>query len=889
MKIKKIQITFVAIIALSIFSSMFIGDVAGVDAQSSNVWSAPINLSNSGASSNPVLVVDTLGVMHAFWIDQFDGYRYSESVDGSQWTLPKTAKYPFDPKGAAPLFLAGPKGIVYIFYETVDHTLTFAEAASEKLGDPGAWESRFPLSKQVLAYDFAVDTQGFLHIVYIRNVDSALGPAGVYYMQSQNTGRSWSAEKLLYSSQYFRTTESNGAHVQVSTSSVEGEGKVIVAWDNIALKRIFMASSTDSGLNWSEPVQLKGAEDTGGYNTPYNVYISLAGERTLLTWEVGEPGSSQCILYGQWSADGGATWGEVDALLGNRSMCPQDVDFLVNKDGSIIALMSYLQNNPSLMAWNGSEWSEPQIQNEISYFVNPVTNETIIFGCQSYLISGDNLFIIGCDQGSGGDIWLTSRKLESVSQWSFSTSLWSSPTLLATGVQPTFPLIYTSDDENLNVFWAQSPALDTDSNGVINYAGWDGSQWSPATNIITAASETAGTLSATLNKKRGRLLLVWSSEKDGNLLFSWADVSRVNIPSEWDIPRDIPSPSQWTSSPDILVDALGRIVVVYAVPFNENRGIYLVESIDNGTTWSAPVRVFDAVSSGWDMVDNPKIAVTADGRLHVLFTKYLGSKKYPAGLYYSQSVDGGTTWSDPEVVSDSPVVWSELVSNDGQTIHRLWQVNGKSGVANLHDVSRDGGVSWGISNNITGASDVTMPVTAAVNDTGELHLIQLVTEDSPRYLKEYDLRIKDWRWDGTQWSAQPSQTLKIEGDRAEFSLAAGIASNGFISVSVTTAYYDLKGNFKDEVYNIGRLLNSPTVTETPFLPVIASPVGAIESIQPTIVPTSQSFVGPTLSPILTEKAPSAFARNLVGVFLALIVLGLVVFVFVRRTGSGNRK
>ena len=46
--------------------------------------------------------------------------------------------------------------------------------------------------------------------------------------------------------------------------------------------------------------------------------------------------------------------------------------------------------------------------------------------------------------------------------------------------------------------------------------------------------------------------------------------------------------------------ANGELLVVYAIPLNEPRGVYMVRSADLGATWSRPVRVFDGAAAGWE-------------------------------------------------------------------------------------------------------------------------------------------------------------------------------------------------------------------------------------------------------------------------------------------------
>ena len=887
MKVKYFHVTFAALIALSIISGLFVGDVPQVRAQSSRVWSDPINLSNSGATSNPVLVVDRLGKFHAIWTDQFEGYKYAQSADGKEWSQPEKVSYSFVSDGLLPVFVPGPRGFIHVFWQNIEKELVYAQSHSEILGKPSSWGYRSSMSTHVLAFDAAIDPQGVLHLAYIRNTNSELGPAGIYYTRSLDEGKSWSIEKLLYESQYFRTTKPEIAHIRVVVPNTGDDGKVIVTWDNTSLKRIFMSTSLDLGTNWSDVVQLKGPEDTGGYDMPFNGEISISGQKTLLMWEVGEPGANQCNLYGQWSEDGGNTWGEPDIILNNRSICPTSTKFLVQGDDSLIALFSYSQGNPSLIAWNGTEWSEPQAQDELSYFSNPVTSETILLDRQYPSVSGDQLFLIGCDLGSGGDIWIMSRAIVPITDWAFSSSLWSLPTLLTTTPQTIPFLVYTADGDYLHAFWSQSPVTsDSELEESIYYSRWNGSQWSPALDVIYGLSGTAGDLAAAENGQ-GRLFLVWSDENNGDLLFSWANSGKANSSAEWEKVRDLPSPSQWTSSPDILVDAAGTIVIVYAVPINEKRGIYMIQSTDKGTTWSSPITVFDAESAGWVMVNHPKVALDVDGRLHLLFTNYSGLSNQPDGLYYLQSSDGGNTWSAPDVVSEGSVVWSAISSYDGRTIHRVWQQNDGSVVANLDQESTDGGATWGKAVNVTGVSNDTTPVALVSNNLGELHLIQLIEENVPSYLKEYNLSIQDWRWNGQKWESQPHQTIEIKGDRAHYSIAAGISSKGYISVSLLAGYYDLEDELKNEIYNIGRTLSDFNVNAPPFSAVIANPNEATISTTPVEV-QSNSSPEPTPYPSVSGNAPSTLSKNLVGILLVLLVLGTTVFIFLRRVKKGKQ-
>src|SRR5688572_33064034 len=52
-------------------------------------WAAPVNLSYSGAATNPDIVSDSEGFVHVVWQDDVGNYVYSR-FDGDQWSLAET-------------------------------------------------------------------------------------------------------------------------------------------------------------------------------------------------------------------------------------------------------------------------------------------------------------------------------------------------------------------------------------------------------------------------------------------------------------------------------------------------------------------------------------------------------------------------------------------------------------------------------------------------------------------------------------------------------------------------------------------------------------------------------------------------------------------------------
>ncbi len=99
--------------------------------------------------------------------------------------------------------------------------------------------------------------------------------------------------------------------------------------------------------------------------------------------------------------------------------------------------------------------------------------------------------------------------------------------------------------------------------------------------------------------------------------------------------------------------------------------ILFARSVDGGATWSAPIRVNDdAPGNGVDQF-LPTIAVQAGGMIGVTwYDRRVDPSHYLYDLFYSQSTDGGVTWSPNQRVSDQSsdplaVVNGELNSDVG--------------------------------------------------------------------------------------------------------------------------------------------------------------------------------------------------------------------------------
>jgi len=138
-----VVVTFLAILSSGIIAS-------AVRAQSDVNWSEPSNLSRSGSATDPVMVVDSDGVFHVLWMDEFVGLIHS-SGDGMVWSEPTPMALPTNEQ--VPFLIADTSGYIHAFWTDIDGRLFYSRARASLLPSSTAWSSRALISDSVLDFD----------------------------------------------------------------------------------------------------------------------------------------------------------------------------------------------------------------------------------------------------------------------------------------------------------------------------------------------------------------------------------------------------------------------------------------------------------------------------------------------------------------------------------------------------------------------------------------------------------------------------------------------------------------------------------------------------------------------------------------------------------------
>jgi hypothetical protein len=283
---------------------------------------------------------------------------------------------------------------------------------------------------------------------------------------------------------------------------------------------------------------------------------------------------------------------QVNEFVANYSDNPQELYYLLTN----------IQNQIFLSAWNGTEWSAPQIQQSLTGFEDPETFAQVLYGCHQAALFRERLYIVNCDQAGGGDIWVTYRELRSTSSW-FSPAVWSQPAPVSLeNLDITAIELVSTTDSMFHACFSQR------EDSSIYCSRWDGTTWSRIIPALQLPEGETGLPSLAAGSNNELFLITGNGQ--GSLYFSRAKSSEAMTGSNWSTPTRLTlAHDGLVSSADVVVDPAGTVYVAYSVPLNEERGVYLVQSKDQGKTWSSPLLIFNEVKAETDFIGSPSLLV----------------------------------------------------------------------------------------------------------------------------------------------------------------------------------------------------------------------------------------------------------------------------------------
>ena len=880
---------FVAVLSLLVVSGLTVL----AQAEEDRIWSDPVNISRSGAASEPSLSQDSTGMYHLFWRDEFAGIVYATG-DGQTWSEPVTPRFPFSEPPFGAVGESGFEGFftpsVFVDGEDRAHGLWINEddelfysrsgLADVTAGSTG-WTGPRLLATSVFKYEIVVGENGRLHMLYLSTRSTELTGAGIIYRYSDDGGSVWSVPVNVYASDYYRTITPGEANIHISTAENQ---TVVVAWDNRDLDSVFVSRSTDNGNTWETPRVVDQRLETDPIDStgPSQMNLATEGSNVNLTWRAGHD-VDQCGQYVQQSSDGGATWGGIQLAHEGEINCPENGRFAQGSNG-LLFLITALEDNIYMQAQDGDQWSRPILQSPLGSFTDPVTFRNVRFDCyQTDVTSENRLLVVGCGQSNDDDIWLISRPLGTIENWAarfVPTSVWSQPIAVATAdVQLLQPNLVVGGDDRIHSFWSQSgnPVASERVSNPLNipgneifYSRFDAGVWSAPRPVLRSPSGDQADFPAIASDNQGSLFVAWAGNQPNGVYFSRSLADRAASVTEWVSPRLLPAPRDSATWPSIVSDGDSTIYVAYTIPLNEDRGIYLTRSEDDGESWSDAIVVFDGVAAGWDLTGPSRLTRTQDGTLHLLWTRWTQLPEAQAVvLAYARSEDDGQSWSEPEIVTEEPILGSAILGVQERFVHRIWMglIDGRPVI--WHQFSEDGGITWSSAGRVADPG-LTPGPTALIADHNENPIIVQLAESNAGQLV-----LQEWIWTEDRWVGGERRILPDTAVNAD-AISAIAAPDGQIAVLYSSFIND-GSVIKDEIIYTSRQwqVDDSSVTREPLPTLTATPeILPTETPIPQATPTATA----TLAPVVNAGPLSSSSGGIiVGVVVALVLVGIMFF------------
>lgn len=278
-------------------------------------WSPPAQIPYIDPNvDTPFLLADGAGMIHAFSAQKVPG-AFSQVIMYNRWARTMGWSQPVDillsplyDEAHAPVAYLDHQGLIHLVFfggHDVSANIYYTSAPALRAADASAWSPPVAIAtgaRPPIALWLAGDVDEHLHMLYGGNLDGV----GVYALQSNDSGQSWSLPTLVFAT-YNDTQWPYGLQMHDGAS-----GRLYAAW-NVVDKRgwggaAYFTTFDFTNQRWQEPQRL--AEGVaGGLLGVQNLALTEYKGELFVMYDSGLPGEGVVHLL-QRTIDGGRSWSE---------------------------------------------------------------------------------------------------------------------------------------------------------------------------------------------------------------------------------------------------------------------------------------------------------------------------------------------------------------------------------------------------------------------------------------------------------------------------------------------------------------------------------------------------------------------------------------------------
>lgn len=392
-------------------------------------------------------------------------------------------------------------------------------------------------------------------------------------------------------------------------------------------------------------------------------------------------------------------------------------------------------------------------------------------------------------------------------------------------------------------------------------------------------------ISATFDIK-GNLHLLFTDGGNGNVYYTKASIQDATSAQGWQSPRRLEFTAKSIS---FRIDSGGVFHLLYS-GFNRNEpGMYYTNSLDEGQTWSRSIWLDPDIPpnlSPWEI----QLELGDENSLHATWL-YWDQDFLGRWIRYANSFDQGQSWSTPYTIDeveagsdDLRLPWPIMALN-GQEVHIIWA--GDSQTHRKHRFSSDLGRTWNQSRFVFGdLHGAALGHGLALDANGRLHFFGQI---------RWPQGIWQAYWEQGRWSS-PTMIYLIAQDAFEplegrihaHRVRVAIRSGNQLMVTFTTSPGDPQSILYEMHMNMQDVQALDTLSLPEQFPEPTSDSGSVLN-SPTLLPEIPTEEMPNLDTTLDPNpsiSMSPAVELIWGIVPAIVLLvGVLAFRFLNRRNN----